>query len=111
MQEAADAVVVYVTASSADEAATLGRALVAERLAACVNRVPVESVYQWQGQVEEAAEVLLVIKTRRSLLDALAARVRALHSYTVPEIIALPIVAGWPPYLQWIADETTPGAP
>jgi periplasmic divalent cation tolerance protein len=106
MQEASDAIVVYVTAGSADEAATLARALVAERLAACVNRLPVESVYQWQGQVEEAAEVLLIVKTRRSLLDALAARVQALHSYDVPEIIALPIVAGSPPYLQWIAAET-----
>jgi periplasmic divalent cation tolerance protein len=111
MQDAADAVVVYITAGSPDEAATLARALVAERLAACVNRVPVESVYQWQGQVEEAAEVLLIIKTRRGLLDALAARVRVLHSYTVPEIVALPIIAGWPPYLQWIAEETQPGIP
>ena len=111
MQEASEAVVVYVTASSAEEAATLARALVGERLAACVNRLPVESVYQWQGQVEEAAEVLLIVKTRRDLLDALAARVTALHSYTVPEIIALPVVAGWPPYLQWIAAETTAPSP
>jgi periplasmic divalent cation tolerance protein len=108
MQEASDAVIVYITAPSPEEGAALARALVDERLAACVNRVPVESVYRWQGQVEEAREVLLVIKTRRGLLDTLAARVRALHSYTVPEIIALPIVAGWPPYLQWLADETAP---
>ena len=106
MQDAADAVVVYITASSRDEARALARALVEERLAACVNLLPVESVYRWQGAVEEAAEVLLVVKTRRARLDALAARVRALHSYDVPEIIALPLVAGSPPYLQWIADET-----
>ena len=106
MQEASDAVVVYITAPSRDEAARIARALVEERLAACVNLTPIESVYRWQGAVEEAAELLLVVKTRRAALDALAARVRALHSYTVPEIIALPLVAGWPPYLQWIAAET-----
>jgi periplasmic divalent cation tolerance protein len=108
MQETVDTVVVYVTAPSAEEARTLARVLVDERLAACVNLLPVESVYRWEGQVEEAAETLLVIKTRRAGLDALAARVRALHSYAVPEIIALPVVSGWPPYLQWIVDETTP---
>ena len=106
MQEAGDAVVVYITASSREEAAAIARALVEERLAACVNWTPIESVYRWQGAVEEAAEILLVAKTRRAVLDALAARVRALHSYTVPEIIALPLVSGWPPYLQWIAAET-----
>ncbi|HWP28459.1 MAG TPA: divalent-cation tolerance protein CutA [Chloroflexota bacterium] len=110
MQEATDAVVVYITVPSAEEAATLAHTLVAERLAACVNRLPVESVYHWQGAVEAAAEVLLIVKTRRALLDALAARVRALHSYTVPEIIALPLVAGWPPYLEWLVAETAPPA-
>ena len=110
MREEHDAVVVYITAGSPEEAATLARALVAERLAACVNRVPVESVYRWQGQIEEAPEVLLIVKTRRARLDALAARVQALHSYTVPEMIVLPVVAGWPPYLQWIDEETTPPA-
>ncbi|HLH23257.1 MAG TPA: divalent-cation tolerance protein CutA [Chloroflexota bacterium] len=106
MREEHDAVVVYITAGSPEEAAALARALVAERLAACVNRLPVESVYRWQGQIEEASEVLLIVKTRRARLDALAARVQALHSYTVPEMIALPVVAGWPPYLQWLADES-----
>jgi periplasmic divalent cation tolerance protein len=109
MREAHDAIVVYITAGSAEEAATLARTLVAERLAACVNRVPVESVYRWQGQIEEAPEVLLIVKTRRASLDALAARVQALHSYTVPEMIALPIVAGWPPYLDWLAAESAEG--
>jgi periplasmic divalent cation tolerance protein len=110
MQEPAEAVVVYVTASSAEEARTLARALVGERLAACVNLLPVQSIYRWQGQVEEATETLLIVKTHRGHLDALAARVRALHSYAVPEIIALPVEAGWPPYLQWIREETTPPA-
>ncbi len=110
MQEPTDAVVVYVTAPSAEEARTLARALVEERLAACVNLLPVESVYRWQGQLEEASEILLVVKTCHGRLDALAARVRALHSYTVPEIIALPLLAGWPPYLQWLEEETQPPA-
>ncbi len=109
MREERDAVVVYITVGSPDEAARLARALVTERMAACVNRVPVESVYRWQGQIEEAPEVLLIVKTRRARLDALAARVQALHSYTVPEMIALPIVAGWPPYLDWLADESAEG--
>ncbi len=109
MREERDAVVVYITVGSPDEAARLARALVTERLAACVNRVPVESVYRWQGQLEEAPEVLLIVKTRRARLDALASRVQALHSYTVPEMIALPIVAGWPPYLDWLADESAEG--
>ena len=108
MREEHDAVVVYITAGSPEEAATLARALVTERLAACVNRMPLESVYRWQGAIEEAPEVLLIVKTRRGRLDALAARVQALHSYTVPEMVVLPLVAGWPPYLQWLADETTP---
>ncbi len=108
MQPASDAVVVYITAPSREEAGRLARALVEARLAACVNLLPVESVYRWQGALEEAAETLLVVKTRRPRLDALAARVRELHSYTVPEMIALPVVAGWPPYLQWIDTETDP---
>jgi periplasmic divalent cation tolerance protein len=106
VREEHDAVVVYITAGSSEEAAMLARALVTERLAACVNRVAVESTYRWQGQIEEAPEVLLIVKTRRACLDALAAPVQALHSYTVPEMIALPIVAGWPPYLQWLAAES-----
>ena len=103
MQDQSEAVVVYITAESDKEALRIARALVDERLAACVNRLPVESVYRWQG----AAEVLLIVKTRRPLLDLLAARVRELHSYDVPELIVLPLVAGWPPYLAWIAAETT----
>ncbi len=99
-------VIVLTTLPGDADAAGFGRKLVEERLAACVNLLPIESVYRWEGALEGAAEVLLIVKTRRARLDSLAARVRALHSYDVPEIIALPLVAGWPPYLQWIADET-----
>jgi len=98
--------VVLVTASNPEEAARLGRALVDERLAACVNIVPgLRSIYRWQGQVEDVAEVLLVIKTGRHVLTALIERIRALHSYSVPEVIALPITGGAAPYLEWLAGE------
>lgn len=103
-------VVVLVTASSPDEAARIGRALVDERLAACANLVsPVASRYWWQGKVEEAAEALIILKTRQDLLDRLTRRVLALHSYTVPEVIALPVVGGNPDYLAWIDESVASG--
>lgn len=101
------AVVVLVTAGSPDEGARIAEALVAERLAACVSRVPaVESVYRWQGAIERATEVLLIIKTRADRVEPLIARVRALHSYSVPEVVALPVTAGNPDYLRWLDTET-----
>jgi periplasmic divalent cation tolerance protein len=102
-----DAVVVLVTAADADEAARIGRALVTERLAACVNVVgPIRSIYHWQGAVEEATEHLLVVKARRADTDALEARVRALHAYDVPEVLVLPVAGGSAAYLAWL-DEAT----
>ncbi len=98
-------VVVFVTAFSEEEAARIGRALVDERLAACANLVPsVASAYWWQGRVEEATEALVILKTRRDLLEPLTRRVISLHSYTTPEVIALPILGGNPDYLRWIDD-------
>ncbi|MBI2973862.1 MAG: divalent-cation tolerance protein CutA [Armatimonadetes bacterium] len=98
-------VVVLVTGPSADEAERIGRALVEERLAACANLIPsISSAYWWKGKIEEASEALLVLKTRQDLVERLVTRVRALHSYTVPEVIALPILGGNPDYLQWIDD-------
>src|SRR3990170_250799 len=98
-------VVVLVTTPSAEEAARIGRLLVDERLAACANVIPsIASAYRWQGQVEEAGEALIILKTRRDLLDRLTERVRALHSYTVPEVIALPVLGGNAEYLRWIDD-------
>ena len=98
-------VVVFVPASSPEEAARIGRALVDERLAACANLISsIASAYWWQGKVEEASEALIILKTRQDLLERLTERVEALHSYTVPEVIALPIVGGNPDYLRWIDD-------
>ncbi len=98
-----DKVVVLVTCSSAEEAGRIARALVEERLAACVNiSSPVRSVYRWQGKVSDAEEVLLVIKTARELFDPVRRAVERLHSYQVPEVICLPVIDGAPNYLNWI---------
>jgi len=102
-----DFVVVLVTAGDAEEAARIGRTLVEERLAACASVVgPIRSVYRWRGAVEEAAEYLLLVKARAAELPALEARVRALHSYQVPEVLALPVAAGSAAYLAWLAEST-----
>jgi periplasmic divalent cation tolerance protein len=95
--------VVLVTAPDAESAARIARTLIEEGLAACVNLVPgMRSIYRWQGAVQEDAESLLIAKTRAGLVPALAARVRALHPYELPEVIALPVVAGSEPYLDWV---------
>jgi len=95
------------TTGSAEEAARLAQALVGERLAACVNIVgPIRSTYRWQGVVEDGTEHLLIAKTRAELVQRLADRVKALHSYQVPEVLALPVLYGWPPYLAWVQAET-----
>jgi periplasmic divalent cation tolerance protein len=102
-----DAVVVLVACPSAEKAAEIARRLVEKRLAACGNVIPgVRSIYRWEGQVQDEAEVLLLLKTRRPCLKELLRRVLALHPYQVPEVIALGVEAGHGPYLEWIADET-----
>ena len=107
---ASEFVVVLVTTADAEEGARLGRALVEERLAACANVVgPIRSIYRWEGAVEEADEHLVLLKARGADVAALEARVRALHSYDVPEVIALPVTAGSAPYLAWLADSTARG--
>ena len=109
--KAEEFVVVLVTAGSADEAAAIGRTIVEERLAACANVVgPIRSIYRWQGAVEDAAEHLLLLKARTADVAALEARVRVLHSYDVPEVLALRVHAGSAPYLAWLADATTRGS-
>lgn len=105
-------ILALVTASSREQARLIATTLVDERLAACVNLVDaITSIYRWQGSVQEEQEVLLLIKTRRELFDRLEARIRALHSYDIPEIIALPIAHGSHPYLAWLAAETSGDLP
>ena len=99
-----DKVVVLVTCASAEEGKRIARAVVEARLAACVNILPgaVTSIYRWKGKVESAKERLLLIKTSRKNLAKLQAAVEELHSYDVPEFIALPIAAGSRAYLEWM---------
>ncbi len=101
-----DKLVVLVTCSSPAEARRIARAAVEARLAACVNILPgaVQSIYRWKGKVESARERLLLIKTSRRRLAKLRKTVEQLHSYDVPEFIALPIAAGSPAYLAWMED-------
>ena len=98
---------IYITTPDDGTAETLGRMLVEERFAAAVNIVPgVTSFYHWQGAVREGRELLLVAKTKRSLADALIARVEGDHSYHCPGILVVPIEAGHEPYLAWLIAET-----
>jgi periplasmic divalent cation tolerance protein len=102
-----DFIMVYMTAASRSEAETIGRALVSERLAACINILgDVQSIYQWNGVVETSTEVALIAKTRADLFTKLSARVKDLHSYDVPCIVAYPMSAGLPAYLNWLESET-----
>jgi len=102
-----DSIVVLVTASSEEEATALGRSLIGQHLAACVNVLPkVQSIFQWEGKTSEEEEYLMVVKTRKSLFQDVEKTILADHSYDVPEIIALPIVAGYQPYMSWIHDMT-----
>ena len=102
------AIAILCTAPDATSAERIAEVLVAERLAACVNLVPgLTSIYRWEGKVQREAEVLLLIKAPRARFEAIAARVKALHPYTVPELIALPIDASTPDYLTWLTENTT----
>lgn len=98
---------VYCTCPDAATAGRLARAVVEARLAACVNALPgVRSTYRWKAQVEQADEVLLLIKTTADRLDALTARLRELHPYELPEVLAVQASAGLPEYLDWVAQQT-----
>jgi periplasmic divalent cation tolerance protein len=105
-----DKIVVLVTCASAGQARNIARALVTARLAACGNvlEAPVRSIYRWRGKVESAREFLLLLKTTRRHFAAVGQAIRRLHSYEVPEIIAVPIARGANEYLRWISASVAP---
>ena len=103
-----EALIVYITAPNEEEAAKIAKVLVEERLAGCVNIVKdIRSIYSWQGTLEDEKEVLMIVKTRVKLFSALTSKVKELHSYTVPEIIAMPIVDGSEEYINWLQKATS----
>ena len=102
-----DELIVLVTTSNAEEASRIAEVLVSERLAACVNIVPgIESIYRWEGKVTRDHEALMIIKTTSERYDELERRVKELHSYSTPEVIALKIERGSDQYLNWLRDST-----
>jgi periplasmic divalent cation tolerance protein len=99
---------VFITSGSEEEAKGLARVLVEEKLAACVNILPiVESLYWWKDKIESSKEWMLVVKTQGKMVNRVVKRVKEIHSYDVPEVIAFPIVQGNKDYLQWISDTLT----
>lgn len=101
--------IVHSACPDAVTADAIARALVAERLAACVQVLPgMRSTYRWNGAIEQADEVLLIAKTRDDRLDALIARVRALHPHELPELVAVEAAGGLAPYLAWVTEQTRP---
>jgi periplasmic divalent cation tolerance protein len=100
-------IVIYITTGSVNEAEKIGRTLVEEKLVACSNIIsPIRSIYSWQGKICDDKEALMVLKTKRTLFTQIVKRVEKLHSYDVPEIIAIPIIDGSVKYLSWINEET-----
>jgi periplasmic divalent cation tolerance protein len=104
-----DAIVVFMTAANGEEATRLAELLIGAHLAACVQILPeMESVYRWEGKIEFQSEILLLAKTTKAKFADLEREVRALHSYQTPEIVAVPIVAGSNPYLEWLTASLNP---
>ena len=97
---------IYITTKDEDEAEKIGKALVEEKLAACVNIHPIKSIYRWEGNIQEEAEIAMLVKTKAGLADKVIERVKELHSYEVPYIVSLPIEKGYPDYLKWIEEST-----
>lgn len=99
---------ISVSCANWEQARTIARRVVEERLAACVQMLPIESIYRWQGDVTSEQEILLLMKTRAALFERVSQAVRTMHSYDVPEITLTPIAEGAPSYLGWI-DENVAG--
>ena len=97
---------VYITTENKEEARRIGKTLVEEKLAACINIHRVESIYRWEGNIEEDIEAAMLVKTKAGLVEKVINRVRELHSYEVPCIVSLPIEKGNPEYLKWIEEST-----
>ena len=106
MSDAANYGMLLTTAPSREEAAKIAKMLIDEKLAACVQLLPIESFYVWQGKTQNEAGVLLLVKTRTALFDSAIARIKSVHSYSVPEIVGTGFLAGFKGYFNWI-DETT----
>jgi periplasmic divalent cation tolerance protein len=100
---------IYITAKDEEEARKIGRTLVEERLVACINFFPIQSIYWWKSKVEEAGEIAIIAKTRADLVDRLIPRVKELHSYEVPCVVSWIIEKGNPDYLEWIKGATHTG--
>jgi len=97
---------IYITARDEEEAEKIGRVLVEEKLAACVNIHPIKSIYRWEEDIAEESETAMFVKTKAELADAIIKRVKQLHSYEVPCIVSLPIEEGHPDFLEWIDRST-----
>ena len=98
---------IYITAGDMDEARAIGKALVSDRLAACVNIIDnINSMYWWQGEIQDDMEVIIIAKTKESLVPELIEKVKSMHSYDCPCVVSLPIVDGNKGFLEWVAEET-----
>lgn len=97
----------FITAGSKEQAETIAQTLVEERLCACCNIISgVESIYRWEGKVTKDAELLIILKTRRTLIPKIIKRVKEIHSYEIPEVIFAELTDGYPPYLKWVEEST-----
>ena len=108
MSAPSDYGVLLTTTPGREEAAKIAQLLIDEKLAACVQLLPIESFYVWQGKTQNEAEILLLVKTRGALFEKAIARIKQVHSYSVPEIVAMPFTAGFSGYLDWIGTVTDP---
>jgi periplasmic divalent cation tolerance protein len=104
-------VVITTSLATREEANRIAGALIEGRLAACVQVAPIESHYRWEGELQQASELLLIIKTTAASAPAVEARIAALHSYALPELLVVPVIGGSTTYLAWIADAVAPTAP
>jgi periplasmic divalent cation tolerance protein len=103
-EKAPDAIIVFITVASTEEASRIAQLLVEKKLAACVQILPeMQSVYCWKGEIEQQPEILILAKTVKSKFSELETQVRAVHSYETPEIVATPITNGSTPYLEWLS--------